>query len=213
MITTKESNPIDSIKFSWGKLLKITPQVMDDTVLYESPAVYEFLPYKLSGFELDKNGRLQYTFNILELFPEYDLQKIKDETVYWENEIILTDKIDKIVEHIKNNRASRRAIISFWDDKYRDNLSMRSPCTHNFYFRVMRNNILEMHTHARANDLYNCVYVDLQFINFIHHLVAKKLGMISGKHIHFINALHIYKKDLHKIRKQTDFMKTARIWN
>lgn len=213
MITIKESNPIDSIKISWKELLQTTPQVIDDSVLYESSVVYEFLPYKLSGFELDKKGRLKYTFNILELFPEYDLQKIKDETIYWENEIILTDRIDKIVEHLKNNQSSRRAIISFWDDKYKDNLSIGSPCTHNFYFRVMHQNILEMHTHARANDLYNCVYVDLQFINFIHHLVAKKLGMVPGKHVHFIDALHIYKKDLHKIRNQTDFMETAKIWN
>lgn len=212
MIITKESNPINSIKISWEELLKTTSQVADDSVLYENPAVYEFLPYELSGFELDENGRLQYTFNILELFPEYDLQKIKDETIYWENEIILTDRIDKIAEHIKNNKTSRRAIISFWDDKYKDNLSMGSPCTHNFYFRVMHRNILEMHTHARANDLYNCVYVDLQFINFIHRLVAQKLGMTTGKHIHFIDALHIYKKDMHKIKNQTNFMRTAKIW-
>ncbi len=117
------------------------------------------------------------------------------------------------MEHIKNNKTSRRAIISLWDNRFRDNLSVGSACTHNFYFRVKLKNVLEMHTHARANDLYNCVYIDLQFINFIHHLIAGKLGMVVGKHIHFIDALHIYKKDLNKIENQTNFMEESKIWN
>ncbi|MDD5625675.1 MAG: thymidylate synthase [Patescibacteria group bacterium] len=213
MIIIKNLSLTNSIKISWNELLKTKIRVKDESILYESPAIYEFLPYKLSGFKLDKNKRLEYNFNILKLFPEYDLQRIKEEVNYWENELILTDKIDKIVKHIRNNKFSRRAIISLWNDKYRENISIGAACTHNFYFRVTQQNKLEMHTHARANDLYNCVYVDLQFINFIHRLIAKKLGMLNGEHIHFIDALHIYKKDLHKIKNQTDFMKKAKIWN
>jgi len=194
-------------------IIRKKSQSEDDIVLYEDSTVYEFLPYSLDGFSLDKKGILVYDFDILKLFPEFDLKKIEDETIYWEKEMILTARIDKIVEHIKNNLSSRRAIISLWSDTFRENSFLSSACIHTFYFRVKLGNELEMHTHARANDLYNCVFLDLQFINFVHRMVASKIGMKVGKHIHFVDALHIFKKDLYKIENQTNFMEKSELWH
>lgn len=56
MIITTNSDPIKSIKISWEMLLEIGYQAWDESVLYESPAVYEFSPYTLPGFRLDKGG-------------------------------------------------------------------------------------------------------------------------------------------------------------
>lgn len=213
MIIVTNSHPIRAIKDSWEILLEIEPRTLDESVLYEDPAIYEFLPYELPGFSLDERERLRYDFNILELFPEYDLAKIKEETKYWERELILNNRINDIVNHLKKNPESRRAMISIWNDAYRENLSMGAACIYAFYFRVGLEEDLEMHTHARANDLYNCVYVDLQFVNFIHRLIASRLGLRTGKHVHFVDALHIYKKDLDKVKKQTKFISQSEIWN
>lgn len=100
-------------------------------------------------------------------------------------------------------------MVDLWDKKFLINLDKGAACITQIYFRV-KDNKLEIHTHARANDIYECMLLDLHFMQYVHYSVAKINNLELGDHIHFIDSMQMYKKDLVDIDKQYRYMGSAK---
>lgn len=148
-----------------------------------------------------ENHHYTYTFNLEAYFPSVSRERIMEESQYWTKALYKTKVKQKVINHLKKNKHSRRALISLWKPSHFKNLERSGACITQLYFRVKKG-CLEFHTHARANDAHNCLLMDLHMMTTIHAWVADNLNLKVGKHIHFVDALHFYKKDKKSITKQ-----------
>lgn len=122
------------------------------------------------------------------------------ELSYWRDQVIDGMMVERFIDHLSRYPYSRRALIDLWRDSDFSRLEEGAACITQIYFRI-KGGKLEMHTHARANDVINCLLFDLQIMQYIHTSVASGLNLIVGEHIHFVDALHLYKKDKDKIQE------------
>jgi len=157
------------------------------------------------------NGNLVYTFDHASFVPSVKQVKLKDEEKYWTQVLLKTNAKDKIVAHLRKNMNSRRTLLDLWKDEYFYNTNQGGACITQLYFRKKGEGI-ELHTHARANDAHRCLLMDLHMMSTMHVWVAKDLGLNIGQYIHFVDALHFYKKYEQDIHEQVRLFNTLYRW-
>src|SRR3989344_9610943 len=105
------------------------------------------------------------------LFNFIDDAKIKISFTYWSNLIQTEAIIDKSVQTLKKDLHSRRCLVDIWKDNYRELPNQPGVCVSNFYARV-NDNTLHFCSTARANDIVNCLFIDLIFLHHIRSEIA-----------------------------------------
>lgn len=103
------------------------------------------------------------------------------------------DQIAWLIEHLKNDPASRRAVTSMWDPEI-DNPphSLDHPCNTHIYWKV-RNGELHMTVCNRSNDaVWGCYGANSVHFSFLHEYVATAIGVRMGTYTQVSNSLHIY---------------------
>ena len=100
-------------------------------------------------------------------------------------------QIDYVIKELRNNKNSRRASISIYDAKNRDNFENDTPCTYAINFNIIDNK-LNMSVMMRSNDLWFGFCNDQYCFSKLQQLIAKKLNMQIGTYYHFTNNLHLY---------------------
>lgn len=103
------------------------------------------------------------------------------------------DQLQKIINELKNNPSSRRALISIYDGKEIDLYSRDTPCTQGIQFYI-HNNKLQMTVLMRSCDLVFGFCNDQYCFSKLQEMVAKELGLEVGKYYHFCTNLHIYQR-------------------
>lgn len=106
-------------------------------------------------------------------------------------------QIDYIVKELSNNKTSRRASISIYDAKDRDNFENDTPCTYAINFTIF-NNELNMSVLMRSNDLWFGFCNDQYCFSKLQELISNKLKIKIGTYYHFTNNLHLYNNFLNK---------------
>jgi len=106
-------------------------------------------------------------------------------------------QIDYVIKELRNNKNSRRASISIYDAKNRDNFENDTPCTYAINFNIIDNK-LNMSVMMRSNDLWFGFCNDQYCFSKLQQLIAKKLNMQIGTYYHFTNNLHLYNNFLNK---------------
>lgn len=190
-------------------LLDCNKPSVDQELLYESPAVlhiYWKIQNKDIWFSMS-NKSFYYNYNLSDYFPLIDLQIINDEILHRNSVFIESWKIQNLVLHLQKNPFSRRAIINIWNDAYYD-LDKPWVCITHLYFRITEW-WLVMHTHARANNAYKMLFLDLQAMKCIQYYVASTLQIPIWEYYHYIDSLHLYKEELEDITKQLEYMNTS----
>ncbi len=105
------------------------------------------------------------------------------------------NQLDYVVNELKRNPKSRRAVLSIYDGKEHDQYAKDTPCTLNIVFTI-RDNKLCMSVQMRSNDLWFGFCNDQYCFSRLQEMVAEKLGLKVGWYYHFANNLHIYEQHM-----------------
>ncbi|AJT68606.1 hypothetical protein T261_7004 [Streptomyces lydicus] len=123
----------------------------------------------------------------------------------WAGEV---DQLHRVVEILKDDPHSRRALIQLYDPA-RDAAGHKDiPCTLGFRFHL-RAGRLHMSTTMRGQDVWIGMPYDLFFFTTLHELVAGWLGADLGEYHHQVGSLHIYERDMDKADALTDVVASA----
>ncbi|AXG79380.1 thymidylate synthase [Streptomyces paludis] len=113
------------------------------------------------------------------------------------------DQLRRVVEILKEDRDSRRALIQLYDPA-RDAAGHKDvPCTLGFRFHL-RAGRLHMTTSMRGQDVWIGMPYDLFFFTTLHELVAGWLDADLGEYHHQVGSLHIYERDMERADTLTD---------
>jgi thymidylate synthase len=174
----------------------------DEELLRERPACVEILEFMdESTVSLDvKKRTLIYEYDWKETFRHIDEALILEEIRYWNSEFFGEDKrFDEIVNYLRYNTLSKRAIVQFWKDEYKD-LSGPAACLAAVFFRVDGDK-LHIHTHARASNASFLFFMDLQVMRAFQNAVAHQIGKEAGDFVFFSDSLHLYRSEEESIQE------------
>lgn len=107
------------------------------------------------------------------------------------------DQIDYIVQELKRNRLSRRALLTLFDGKENASYEKDTPCTLNIGFTISDNK-LNMNVMMRSNDLWFGFCNDQYCFSKLQQVIANRLSIEIGWYYHFTNNLHLYDNKLNK---------------
>ena len=103
------------------------------------------------------------------------------------------NQIKFIVDELRSNNESRRAVITIYDGKEHDQHKYDTPCTLNVVFNIYEGK-LNMSVLMRSNDLWYGFCNDQFCFSMLQKEIALQLEINVGWYYHFANDLHIYKK-------------------
>lgn len=109
------------------------------------------------------------------------------------------DQVSRVINLLKFDPVSRQAVVSIWDrviDKTKVGIE-RVPCSLVYMF-VIRNEKLDMTYIMRSQDAKTFICIDVALALKIQEYIASELKIKPGRFLHFINSLHIFKKDIHE---------------
>lgn len=117
----------------------------------------------------------------------------------WAGEV---DQLARVVEILKEDPDSRRALIQLYDPA-RDSMGHKDvPCTLGFRFHL-RHGRLHMATMMRGQDVWIGMPYDVFFYTVLHELVAGWLDAELGEfHLH-VGSLHIYDAHIEQAERLT----------
>ena len=104
------------------------------------------------------------------------------------------DQLNNIINALidKNERYSRRLIMTAWNPEQIDNMAL-PPCHVMSQFSVL-NNKLYCTMYQRSGDVGLGIPFNIASYSFLTILLAKHCGLEPGEFIHFIGNAHIYKE-------------------
>lgn len=109
------------------------------------------------------------------------------------------DQIGKIIDLLRADPNSRRAVINL-NTPNEDVISTKDePCTIALQFRI-RNGKLYCTTMMRSNDIWLGLPYDIAFFTELQMFIADALGVKYGTYTHFDVSLHVYERDIPKIQ-------------
>ncbi|MEU8617230.1 thymidylate synthase [Streptomyces sp. NPDC048623] len=115
------------------------------------------------------------------------------------------DQLARVVEILKEDPDSRRALIQLYDPA-RDAAGHKDvPCTLGFRF-YLRDGRLHMSTTMRGQDVWIGMPYDLFFYTVLHELVAGWIGAELGDFHHHVGSLHIYENHLAQAEELTSIV-------
>lgn len=105
----------------------------------------------------------------------------------------IKDQLPKVIEHLRNNPETRRAVLQIWDwelDLGTDSLDL--PCNDMVFFKL-RNGRLNMTVCCRSNDmLWGAYGANVVQFSILQEYVACKLGVELGQYSQLSDSFHVY---------------------
>lgn len=110
------------------------------------------------------------------------------------------DQVKQVVDTLKRNTHSRRAIINF-NVPNRERVETKDEiCTIALVFEL-RGGKLDCTGIMRSNDVWLGTPYDVVFFTELQKHIANELGVGYGKYTHFAVSLHAYAKDADRVRE------------
>lgn len=109
------------------------------------------------------------------------------------------DQIEKIIELLKKDPNSRRAVINLNTPNEKVIETKDEPCTIALTFYI-RDNKLNCTCMMRSNDIWFGLPYDMAFFMELQKYIADRLNVGYGIYTHFAISLHAYIRDLDKIK-------------
>lgn len=113
------------------------------------------------------------------------------------------NQIEKIIELLKKDPTSRRAILNINSANEQVIETKDEPCTLSLQF-LLRDGRLHLIGVMRSNDLWFGFPYDIAFFTELQKYIARRLGVAPGKYTHFVGSLHIYQRNLTEIVSSLD---------
>ncbi len=112
------------------------------------------------------------------------------------------DQIRSIMESLRENPESRRHIVSAWNPRELDQMSL-PPCHMFFQFSVAGNQ-LSCQLYIRSNDLFLGAPFNIAQYALLAHLVAHQVGLEPGDLVYTIGDAHVYLNHLTQVTEQLE---------
>lgn len=109
------------------------------------------------------------------------------------------NQIEKIIELLKKDPTSRRAVLNINQANEHVIETKDEPCTIALQF-LIRDNMLHCTTIMRSNDIWFGFPYDVIFFTELQKYIASRLNVGFGEYTHFAVSLHLYDRDSEKIR-------------
>lgn len=110
------------------------------------------------------------------------------------------DQIQQIIELLKKDPNSRRAVLNISDPSINRITTKDMQCTIALQF-LIRNNELQMTVYMRSNDVYFGLPYDYIYFVSVGQYIANKLNINFGLYTHHATSLHMYLRDVDKFVK------------
>jgi len=108
-------------------------------------------------------------------------------------DIMWLNQIDWVVQDLKRNPDSRRAIINIRDNSI-DPFIANPACLQNIQF-LIREGKLHMKVLMRSNDAPEATFMNAFAFIMFQKKIADELGVPVGSYTHRANSFHVYEKD------------------
>jgi thymidylate synthase len=110
------------------------------------------------------------------------------------------NQLDKVIGLLKEDKYSRRAVVSIYDGKEINDYKFDTPCTTSitFYVKPSSPNKLNMSVKMRSNHLTLGFCNDQFFFSKLQKIVANELSLDIGYYYHHADNLHLYTYDFNK---------------
>lgn len=109
------------------------------------------------------------------------------------------NQIELVVRMLQEDPNSRRAVINLNVPNRNAIITRDEPCTICLQF-LIRNKKLHCTAVMRSNDIWFGFPYDVAFFTDLQKYIAMKLGVDYGTYTHFVMSLHLYEKDVEKIK-------------
>lgn len=113
------------------------------------------------------------------------------------------DQIEKIIELLKKDPFSRRAVINLNTPNEHVIETHDEPCTICLQF-LIRDGRLNCTTIMRSNDIWFGFPYDVAFFTQLQMYIADRLCVKYGTYTHFVVSMHLYDKNLEEVKKILD---------
>lgn len=161
----------------------------DPELFKEDCASLQIVGANLTRFIHFSEEKIYSSFNYNQ-FVKQGNQQMEKECQHYYKELITSKSLKKLINYLKKNKLSKRAIINLWKNRY-SNLKYSCPCLIYIYFR-MKGSRLDVGCHMRASDAYRIFIMDLHILKGIHEYVADKLKVEPGNFSLWIDSFHFY---------------------
>lgn len=152
----------------------------------DAEALEQYVQEMLDGildFEVD-NNKWKYTYHQrMTSFPVIDK----------EGKVTVADQLQFVIEDLKRNPDSRRAVINIRDNS-QDMYSEDPACLQHMQFFI-RNGGLHLKVLFRSNDACKAAFMNAYALIQIQKKVADALNIPLGSYVHRANSYHCYEKD------------------
>lgn len=103
-----------------------------------------------------------------------------------------TDQLFTVIDHLKNDPESRRAVIQMWDVTDLLHYSKDVPCNTQLFINV-RGDLLDMTITCRSNDaIWGCYGANVVHFSYLQEFLACALKKMVGRLYQFSNNFHVY---------------------
>lgn len=132
----------------------------------------------------------QYRQEILDGILDFEIEKGKWAYTYHSR---MAEQIPFILEELKRNPYSRRAVIDIRDWKY-DSQTDSPACLQHIQF-FLRDGELDMSVLFRSNDAVKATFMNAFALICLQEKIARELGVDVGNYTHRVNSFHAYMND------------------
>lgn len=140
----------------------------------------------------------QYRMEMLDGILDFEIEKGNWKYTYHDR---FCRQIPFIIEELKRNPYSRRAVISI---RTNDDIGSEDPaCMQHMQFQI-RNEKLEMSVLFRSNDAVKATFMNMFALIMLQKKIADELGVGVGCYTHRVNNFHCYERDFDLLHKYVD---------
>lgn len=215
MIVIKESNIFSAYKKAFFALYNNREKLSSDPEFWKeevalievTPTVFSLRNVNITNFET----LFEFSLDYQKLFPYISRELVKKELRVWPSEFIRSSRLNKLINCLKKDPLNKRVLANLWLYKYVDRRKL-APCLTQINFRI-KDNLLEMHSHMRANNAAFLFFLDMYILQKVQRFVAFKLNKEIGKYFHIIDSFHFYKNELEMSNKQKKYMEESSYWD
>lgn len=112
------------------------------------------------------------------------------------------DQLKNVINQLKENKYSRRIIVSAWNPKEIDTMAL-PPCHTMFQFYVCENK-LSCQLYQRSADVFLGVPFNIASYSLLTILIAKECNLELGDFVHTIGDAHIYSNHIEQVKTQLE---------
>lgn len=139
----------------------------------------------------------QYRMEMLYGILDFEIKKGNWKYTYHDR---FAGQIPFIIEELKRNPNSRRAVISI---RTSEDIGSDDPaCMQHMQFQI-RHGKLEMSVLFRSNDAVKATFMNMFALIMLQEKIADELGVVVGPYTHRVNNFHCYEKDFKLLERYT----------